>query len=33
MWTLFAIAAVVLVVFGIFAWHDVRRSALTDKSN
>ena len=33
MWTLFAIAAVVLVAFGIFAWHDVRQSALADKGN
>jgi hypothetical protein len=31
MWMLFAIAAVVSVAFGAFAWYEARRSALTDE--
>jgi hypothetical protein len=31
MWTLVAIAAVVLIGFGIFAWRDVRESMLADE--
>jgi hypothetical protein len=33
MWMLFAIAAVVSVAFGAFAWYEARRSALTDEEH